>query len=78
MRIHSDPLKATLHSTAKTIDAQGLIPKAPPSLGGKSLTELLADGTVKFEVDPKYPQAIGISNILHHTALFGNSPWEVS
>jgi hypothetical protein len=77
MRIHSSPLKVMLNSTAKILDAQGAIPNAPKVLGEKSLTELLADGTVKFTVDPKYPQAIGISNILHHTSVFGNSPWEI-
>lgn len=77
MRIHSGPLKATLESTAAILDAQGLIPKAPQALGEKSITELLADGTVKFSVDPKYPQAIGISNVLHHVSVFGNSPWDI-
>jgi hypothetical protein len=77
MRIHSGPLKASLKSTAMILDAQGTIPKAPEALGEKSIMELLADGTVKFEVDPKYPQAIGISNIIHHTSVFGNSPWEI-
>lgn len=77
MRIHSGPLKATLNSTAKILDAQGAIPNTPEALGEKSITELLADGTVKFDVDPKYPQAIGISNILHHISVFGNSPWEI-
>jgi hypothetical protein len=77
MRINSGPLKAALNSTSKILDAQGALPKAPEALGEKSITELLADGTVKFTVDPKYPQAIGISNILHHTSVFGNSPWEI-
>jgi hypothetical protein len=77
MRIHSGPLKASLESTAKILDAQGAKPNAPEALGEKSITELLADGTVKFTVDPKYPQAIGISNIVHHTSVFGNSPWDI-
>ncbi len=77
MRLHSGPLKATLESTAAVLDKQGMIPKAPEALGEKSITELLADGTVKFTVDPKFPQAVGISNILHHTSVFGNSPWEI-
>lgn len=77
MRLHSGPLKAELEAAAAILDKQGLIPKAPEILGGKSITELLADGTVKFTVDPKYPQAIGIANILHHTSVFGNSSWEV-
>jgi hypothetical protein len=77
MRIHAGPLMAMLNSSARVLDAQGAIPNAPEVLGGKSITELLADGSVKFTVDPKYPQAMGISNILHHTSVFGNSPWEV-
>jgi hypothetical protein len=77
MRIHSGPLKATLASTATLLDTLGEIPKAPESLGGKSMTELLADGTVTFDVDPKYPQAIGVSAVMKHVSIFGNSPWEI-
>jgi hypothetical protein len=77
MRINSGPLRASLKSTAAILDAQGVFSKAPEALGEKSLTELLADGTVKFEVDPKYPQAIGISNVTHHASVFGNSLWEI-
>jgi hypothetical protein len=77
MRLYTDPLKAQLEAAATILDKQGLIPKAPEILGDKSITELLADGTVKFTIDPKYPQALGIANILHHTSVFGNSPWEI-
>ena len=77
MRLHSGPLKAQLEAAAAILDKQGVIPKAPEILGEKSITELLADGTVNFTVDPKYPQAIGIANILHHASVFGNSPWEI-
>ncbi|MGB7078656.1 MAG: DUF4238 domain-containing protein [Xanthobacteraceae bacterium] len=77
IRLHSGPLKAQLEAEAAILDKQGLIPKGPVILGEKSITELLADGTVKFTVDPKYPQALGITNILHHTSVFGNSPWEI-
>ena len=77
MRLHSGPLKAQLEATAAILDEQGAIAKAPEILGERSITELLADGTVKFTVDPRYPQAIAIANILHHTSVFGNSPWEI-
>lgn len=77
MRLHTGPLKAQLEVTAAILDKQGLFSKAPEILGEKSMTELLADGTVKFTVDPKFPQALGITNILHHTSVFGNSPWEI-
>jgi hypothetical protein len=77
MRLHSGPLKAQLEATADILDKQGAIPQAPEILGERSITELLADGSVKFTVDPKYPQAIGIANVLQHTSVFGNSPWEI-
>jgi hypothetical protein len=77
MRIHSVPLKGGLEADAEILDRQGLFDKAPAALGGKSLTELLADGTVHFKVDEKYPQALGISSIVERVSIFGNSPWEI-
>ena len=59
------------------MEAQGLLPPPPPQLGNTTLTELLRDGAVKVTIDPKYPQAIGISSILERTAHFGNFKWEV-
>lgn len=77
MRINSGPLEGTLEAEATILDKQGLIDKAPASLGGKSLPELLADKTVYFDVDPKFPQAIGISNIMDRVSIWGNSTWEI-
>lgn len=77
MRIHSEPLKGVLESTAVILDRQNLLSKAPPSLGSKSLPELLADGTVHFTIDPKYPQALGIDTIIGRIAIWGNSKWEI-
>jgi hypothetical protein len=77
MRIQSGPLKASLEATAAILDAQGLFPPPPPSLGGKTLTELLDSSAVKFRVDPKYPQAIGVGSILAMTTTLGNFEWEV-
>ena len=77
MRIHSGPLAEQVKETAKILDRQGVIPKAPESLGGKSMSELIEDGTVVVNIDPKYPQALGIESIIHRTSLWGNSAWEV-
>ena len=77
MRIHVGPLQSLLESEAAILDKQGLIPKAPPSLGSKTLTELLADKEVSFIVDPKYPQALGISSITDRVSIYGNSKWEI-
>jgi hypothetical protein len=77
MRIHTEPLRNVLESTAAILDKQGLIPPAPPSPGAKTLTELLTDKEVGIAVDPKYPQALGISTITSRTSVYGNSPWEI-
>ena len=77
MRIGTPPLQAGLEADALELDKQGVFGNAPPSLGGKSLTELLADGAVKFSVDEKYPQALGTSGIIYRLSVWGNSPWEV-
>src|SRR5882672_758541 len=66
-----------VESEASILDSQGLLEKSPPSLGGKSLSELLRDGTVRIDVDPKYPQAVGISTIVERVSIFGNAEWEI-
>lgn len=77
MRIHSEPLKEQLEKLAYELDAKGEISPPPLALGGKNLTDLLQSGNVQIVIDPKFPQAIGIGNILNLTALFGNFKWEV-
>lgn len=77
MRLHAGPLKAMLESTARALDSAGVFGAPPASLGGGSLTELLARGDIKFTVDPKYPQAIGITNVIKMVLILGNSAWEV-
>jgi hypothetical protein len=74
---NAGPLKGAVEAVARLADAKGALNKAPPSLGSKSLTELLDEGGITAEVDPKYPQALGINSILHHQSIFGNSSWEV-
>lgn len=77
MRIHSEPLRRVVEDVGMKLDEQGKIPPAPEALGGKQLKELLDEGVVKIEIDPKYPQALGIANVVERTSLFGNSRWEV-
>ena len=52
-------------------------PPSPPSLGGKTLSELISNGDVKIEIDPEFPQAIGIDSILDYVSIFGNFSWEI-
>jgi hypothetical protein len=69
--------RGSVETAAMLLERQGKLPKSPPELGGKSITELLAEGAVRIDVDPKYPQAVGISNIIRQVGSWGNSPWEI-
>lgn len=77
MRINSAPLKANVEEHARLLDSKGVFSRPPPALGGESLTELLQSGEVHVEIDPKFPQAIGISSILKLVVLLGNFKWEI-
>ena len=77
MRIHSEPIAKAVHTTAEILEKKGLLPPPPASLGAGSLSEMLDDGRVAAKIDPKFPQAFGISSIIKRTALFGNAAWEV-
>ncbi len=77
MRILSEPYRGTITETAKTLERHDLLPKTPKELVGKTLAQMLEDGSVKAAVDEKYPQAVGISQIIRRTALLGNFKWEI-
>lgn len=77
MRIASAPLKGVVKTTTAMLETKGLLPPPPPQLGNTTLTDLLHEGSVEVAIDPKYPQAIGISLILELTASFGNFEWEI-
>src|SRR4029077_13543429 len=61
MRIFSEPLQKNVETAFAVMDGQGSLPNFPEDfpeeLSGKSFSELLADGVVKIEIDPRYPQA---------------------
>jgi len=77
MRISAAPLKSMVETWAVAADEHGLIPLPPQELGGRRLAELLSAGDIEITVDPKYPQAVGISSILRVVAAFGNFKWDV-
>jgi len=77
MRIYSEPLKNVVENTMLMLDAKGLLPKPPPELGASSLTGLLNNKKLQVSIDAKYPQSIGISQILSRTVMLGNFPWEI-
>ncbi|MGA7576958.1 MAG: DUF4238 domain-containing protein [Desulfobaccales bacterium] len=77
VRIGSERLRSTVATSTSVLEAKGLLPPPPPELGDTTITELLRDGAFYISIDPKYPQAIGITSILELTARFGNCKWEI-
>lgn len=77
MRIQSEPLRQSVEATAAILDAQGELGRPPAILGGNSLTELIDNGTLRIDIDPKYPQAMGIAGILEFVSRIGNARWEI-
>jgi hypothetical protein len=76
-RLGSEHLKELLDHLAKKMDEKNQFTPPPPSLGATNITELLEQGRIQISVDPKYPQALGISQIWSFTSAFGNSHWEL-
>ncbi len=77
MRMHVSPYEQVVAATGVILERQGKICPPPPELGHATLAELLDEGVVRVNVDPKYPQALGISTIVERTSLWGNSFWEI-
>lgn len=77
MRLHSEAMRHSIEVTAILEDRAGRIPRAPPELGSKTITELLDDGEVVASIDGKYPQALGIETIIERVRHFGNSDWDI-
>ncbi|RVK12977.1 DUF4238 domain-containing protein [Sinorhizobium meliloti] len=77
MRINTGPIKQALEASTEMIDEMDKFPPPPADLGGETITELLRNKDITVKVDPKYPQSIGIGNIIRYTSLFGNSRWDV-
>ena len=77
IRIGSSMLKGPVEETARILDSQKAFPPVPSVLVDTTTTELINSGALQVEINPKFPQAIGISQILSYTNSFGNSTWEI-
>lgn len=77
MRIHSEMPRRAVEATAAIMDARGMFPPAPKKLGGTRLPDLIRSGAVQIDIDPKFPQSLGIKQIERLTALFQTFSWEL-
>ncbi|MGE3318550.1 MAG: DUF4238 domain-containing protein [Candidatus Berkiella sp.] len=77
-RIYASSLKNVVHETARTLEKKGDIPPPPEHLKlGGNLTDLIDSGRVELTIDPKYPQSVGIQNVLNLTYMYGNFKWDI-
>lgn len=76
-RLGSSTLRAMVKEEAKILDKKGEIPPPPEALKAKSITELIDKGELLVDIDQKYPQGLGIQNIIRTSRILGNSHWEL-
>jgi hypothetical protein len=77
MRLFSEPLRVAVEATTTIMDAAGALPRAPESLEGASVTDLISDGTTRIDIDRKFPQALGIGQILDLVRMLEACDWEI-
>jgi len=77
MRLNSVSMEETLKTAFQRMESGGLFSHLPSPIEGKGLTDLLAEGLIDLKVDPKYPQAIGISSIISLLFTLGNFFWDI-
>lgn len=76
MRISSGMTRNVLATTGQVLENAGKIPKLPKEMGN-SFLEAVNSGNLNIGVDPKHPQAIGISSIHKYVSAFGNFKWDI-
>lgn len=80
-RLGTERLNARLKLEMMMADEMGLLPQLPSdlpaALRGLTVAQLLDQGHLLYETDPKYAQAIGIAGIQRQLVFFGNCQWDI-
>lgn len=79
MRLGAAPMDAMLPLEMALMERAGAFEDfpPPPEFEGKTITNLLQEGDLIIETDIKYPQAIGIRNIIGQLTAYGNFHWDI-
>lgn len=79
MRLGAAPMNAMLPLELAMMERVGAFKDLPPppTFEGKTITDLLREGELMIETDTKYPQAIGIRNIIGQLTAYGNFHWDI-
>ena len=76
-RLGTPYLQEVIRDTVTNLEKAGEIPRPPPELGSTSLSEMISSGSVCIDVDQKFPQALGATNLEETAQTYGNSYWEI-
>lgn len=77
MRLGSASLGGLALAELLLLDRMGEIDPPPPEMGSNSLPDLLRSGKLYVTTDSKFPQALGISNIIDLAHAFTTFHWEI-
>lgn len=77
MRLGAASLSNMAATEIELLDAMGELPPLPPELGQTTATDLVHAGKLVVETDPKFPQAMGISQVVSLTKAFASFRWEI-
>lgn len=81
MRLGAAAMNARMKVEMVLAGEAGLLPELPPDLPpplrDMTIAQLLEDGHLVCETDPKYPQAVGIAGIRDLLDAYGNFGWDI-
>jgi hypothetical protein len=77
MRVFSEFPRLAVETTAVMMEARGLLPPVPKALGGGEVEDLFHRGKLRINIDAKFPQSFGISQIRANAAQYLGFDWDV-
>ena len=76
IRLGRQSIAALVETQARVMDENGILPRSPKELGTQTLSDLLDAEAISINVDDKFAQSVGITQVLEFTNCFGDSKWE--
>ena len=76
IRLGRRGIAALVDTQARLLDENGMFDRSPKELGHRRLSELLDDNAISINVDGKFAQAMGITQVLELTNGFADTLWE--
>jgi hypothetical protein len=77
IRLGSHLIRDSFEDDIKILDKNNVLPKPPHALEAKSISELIENGKIKVQIDDKFTQASGVSELFSQIVNIGNFDWEI-